>query len=590
MRSSNLPLVTVVVPVFNGEKYLGKAIRSLVNQSYSELEILVVDDGSNDQIGLEKIITSFSDNRIKYIRKENGGVSTALNVALGKATGKYFTWLSHDDIFKTKKIHTQVQILESMQDERVVQYSSYQTIDSNDKIIHTASLTQELSKSVTPLGPIERGVLYGCAAMFNLNFLKSVGNFNEKLRYVQDYDYWLKLADSGAIFHLLDEPLVQIRIHEEQTGKTNNTYDENFFLWEEIAQRWVNFCRASYNDETNLENIKEFRNFAILNRVEGAIHVLDEFQNVILEKYRISVIVPVRGRVHLLRKCIQSILNQNLRNIEIIVIDDNTDQNLSDKTSRILSSLGSSSIIYEKNFHARGPAGSRNQGLDRASGDFVGFLDSDDYFMPGKLSLQLSEMLIKNVDFSHTDYLRNYENHGNFRIIDTSHHSGEDQLKYILNHGCGISTSTVLVKFIEPFSKIRFDEDKRYGEDIFYFLDCAYESNRAFLHLNFPGTIMRQHVESAAINASAQAIHANDISSLINNQDLSRQNYAIGLSKKGKNLQIPIGSSIIINKILQITRQIRLRFLRIGAFVLNFLPYTSFIKSKFNKIRIFLLK
>jgi glycosyltransferase involved in cell wall biosynthesis len=591
MQSLHNPLVTIVVPVFNGERYLEKAIRSLVSQSFAHLEVFVVDDGSDDYLVNEKIVNSFSDTRIRYIRKENGGVSTALNLAINEARGKYFTWLSHDDVFLQDKILKQVKILEAINDEKVVHYSSYQTINSNDQIIHTASLTHELAKSVTPLGPIERGILYGCAAMFNLNFLKSVGQFDENLRYVQDYDYWLKLSDNGAIFHLLDEPLVQIRIHEDQTGKINNTYDENYFLWEQIARRWVNFCRLNYNDLVNLENLIEFRNFTILNRVEGAVHLLNQFESEILKKYRVSVIVPIRGRLHLLKRCIKSILNQNLSNIEIIVIDDNTSNDLSERTLEILNSIDNSSIIYQKNGKAHGPAGSRNQALDIATGDFVAFLDSDDYYLPNKLANQLVEMLRKKVDFSHTNYLRHYESINEFKLIDTSHHSGDNQLIYILEHGCGISTSTVMVKFSDQFSKIRFDEEKRFGEDIFYFLDFAHESENPFLHMKIPGTIMRQHVESASTNNAAQIQHKNDIDSLINNKDLNRPNYAIGVSKKKRKLWFTIiTTQSVTHRLLHLSRPIRYELLKIGTSLINLLPKRLLIKSKLNKIRLILLK
>jgi hypothetical protein len=91
-----------------------------------------------------------------------------------------------------------------------------------------------------------------------------------------------------------------------------------------------------------------------------------------------------------------------------------------------------------------------------------------------------------------------------------------------------------MIRFAQPFSNIRFDEDKRYGEDIFYFMDFAYNSSSPFLHLSIIGSCMRLHVESAAQDRKAQAAHAKDISNLMLGLDITRLGYADDLKKKNK--------------------------------------------------------
>jgi glycosyltransferase involved in cell wall biosynthesis len=549
------PKVSVVVPVFNGEKYLKVALHSLVTQTYLNIEIIVVDDGSEEKEKIRTIVNSFNDSRIKFYTKDNGGVSSALNLAVEKAEGDYFTWLSHDDAFLPSKIAEQVVVLEQKLNPKFVSFTSYQTINGDGKLISKLELSPELSKAVTPLGPIERGVLYGCTAMFNLDFIRQVGIFDPGLRFVQDYDYWLKLFDQGAIFELLDKPLVQIRLHEEQTGKTSDTYDENYQLWQDIAHRWVAYCSENYSDIENLSHLKQFKRFVIENKVEGAVRVLEVFQKSILEKYLVTVIVPTRGRLHLLPRCLKSILTQELVNLQILVVDDNTDSNLSAATQLLINSLGDERIKVLKNNKTHGPAGSRNIALDEARGNFVAFLDSDDFFLPDKLSNQLAEMLISSTDFSHTNYLRSYELQNRSLIVDTSHHSGNNQLKFILERGCGISTSTTMIRFSEPMSKIRFDENKRYGEDIFYFLDFAFCSSNPFLHLDFVGTCMRSHIESAATDKKAQSTHAKDISNLLLGLDENRPAYSVGVKRKSRLRNFV--SNKFGNKLLSLTRKQR---------------------------------
>ncbi len=105
---SSLPKVTIVIPVYNGEKYVKFAIDSAINQTYKNLEVLVVDDGSTD--ATEKIAKSYGD-KIRYIKKKNGGVSSALNLAIKKMTGEYFSWLSHDDVYEPNKVECEINYL-----------------------------------------------------------------------------------------------------------------------------------------------------------------------------------------------------------------------------------------------------------------------------------------------------------------------------------------------------------------------------------------------------------------------------------------------------------------------------------------------
>ena len=96
-------LVSIVIPVYNGSNYLKEAIDSALAQTYSNIEVLVINDGSDDNNATHNIALSYGD-KIKYYKKENGGVSSALNLGLTMMRGDYFSWLSHDDIYVEKKL------------------------------------------------------------------------------------------------------------------------------------------------------------------------------------------------------------------------------------------------------------------------------------------------------------------------------------------------------------------------------------------------------------------------------------------------------------------------------------------------------
>ena len=115
MSNHCAPLVSIIIPVYNGANYLGQAIDSALNQTYKNIEIIVVDDGSNDN-GSTKAIANAYGERIHYYYKENGGTGAAINYGISLMHGEYVSWLSHDDLYKPDKIEKQVAFAEKIID------------------------------------------------------------------------------------------------------------------------------------------------------------------------------------------------------------------------------------------------------------------------------------------------------------------------------------------------------------------------------------------------------------------------------------------------------------------------------------------
>ena len=109
-------LVTVIIPVYNKVEYLQDSLNSVVNQTYSNIEIIIVDDGSKNHDKIIRICNNFKK-KIKIIKfKKNKGVSAALNAAILASNGKYINWLSHDDLFLPTKIEEQIRSLAGAED------------------------------------------------------------------------------------------------------------------------------------------------------------------------------------------------------------------------------------------------------------------------------------------------------------------------------------------------------------------------------------------------------------------------------------------------------------------------------------------
>ena len=104
---NQLPLVSIIIPVYNGGNFLRDAIESALNQTYPNIEVIVVNDGSDDCGETEKIASDFVG-KIVYLSKENGGVSSALNFGIQQMKGDFFSWLSHDDLYVETKIEEQL--------------------------------------------------------------------------------------------------------------------------------------------------------------------------------------------------------------------------------------------------------------------------------------------------------------------------------------------------------------------------------------------------------------------------------------------------------------------------------------------------
>ena len=230
--------VSVVIPVFNGQNYLDKALTSCLNQSYKNIEIVVVDDGSQDDSF--EIVKNFiaKDDRVKYFRKENGGVASALNFGLKKISGNYLTWLSHDDTYHPKKIEEQIHEIQKY-DSNTILFCDYSLMNKYGEIIQRIDLLQYnfLGFERNPLYALFQSSINGCSLFIPRNiFSKQMFKFNENLRTTQDYDLWYRIFQNSNLIHMRRN-LVNYRIHEEQDSqKSPHLIKENEELWSFFAK------------------------------------------------------------------------------------------------------------------------------------------------------------------------------------------------------------------------------------------------------------------------------------------------------------------------------------------------------------------
>lgn len=206
--------VSIIIPVYNGGSYLNEAIDSALAQTYSNTEVIVINDGSSDDGKTEAIAVSYGS-KIRYFPKPNGGVSTALNLGIEKMKGEYFSWLSHDDIYYPQKVQYQIDYLrENKIVEPVVLYSDVDLIDGQSKLFG-AMRVSHVPPERFRLALLTASQCNGCTALVPKECFAKIGRFDESLRTTQDYDLWFALAQKYKFIHL-PKSLVQSRVHDEQ--------------------------------------------------------------------------------------------------------------------------------------------------------------------------------------------------------------------------------------------------------------------------------------------------------------------------------------------------------------------------------------
>jgi glycosyltransferase involved in cell wall biosynthesis len=193
----NLSLVSVVMPVYNSEKYLREAIDSVLSQSYKNIELIIVDDGSTDSGG--DIVLSYADPRIRLIQNEkNSGIVFSRNRGLEAAGGEYVATLDSDDIALPDRIAKQVDFLEANPDYGLCG-TFYRTIDSNGKFlkkINFPTSNQDIQTHLT------LGNCFCNSTMMLRGKLAKELKYREKYDIVEDYELWYRISKRAKVANL----------------------------------------------------------------------------------------------------------------------------------------------------------------------------------------------------------------------------------------------------------------------------------------------------------------------------------------------------------------------------------------------------
>ncbi|MBN1639410.1 MAG: glycosyltransferase [Ignavibacteriales bacterium] len=194
--------VSIVLPTYNGSKYIRQSIDSCLNQTYKNLELIIVDDGSSDKT--PEIIKSYKDKRIKYIQhKKNKGLSCALNAGFANTTGEYLTWTSDDNYYAEDAIEKMLSFA-NINNFEFVYCDFYRFNDQVSTEMRVVKLP-----NVPKLGSHND---IGACFLYSKNIKEVIGEYNPVTHLAEDYDYWIRISKRFKMYHL-NEPLYYYREH-----------------------------------------------------------------------------------------------------------------------------------------------------------------------------------------------------------------------------------------------------------------------------------------------------------------------------------------------------------------------------------------
>lgn len=498
------PKVSIVMPVYNGGGYFRVALRSALAQTYQNIEIIVVNDGSCDD-GETEAIALEHEGRIIYIHQENRGVAGALNTAIANMTGNYFTWLSHDDIHLPHKVEAQLAYFDRISKPDAILFSDYDLIDPDGNLIHTVRLDRRRFCQ-SPMLPLLEGRINGCSLFVPKQILDEFGPFDESLRYTQDYDLWNRILGKYEFFHQ-PETLIQYRLHPGQDSRKPDAVTEGNQLWMRMLDA-----------RSDTERVHLFGSSRRFFQITGRFLERSAYKDAARDALRrvagqsadtlVSVIIPFHNEVALTLRAVRSVLEQTHKRIEIILVDDGSTED----TARVAALVQTEKRVRMIRQSNAGPGAARNRGMDACAGDYIAFLDADDVLLPQKVQRQLEVMQRHGAVFSHTSYYVSFpERTPELGLMDSGTFSG-NVYPGILSC-CPIATPTVMMHCSLGDKGFRFPTGQRLGEDVLAWLSLA--RCHEFLGIPEPLTLVEWSSTSAALDTEKSVLGLMNILTLV---------------------------------------------------------------------------
>lgn len=273
--------ISVIMSVYNGEKYLKRSILSILNQSFTNFEFIIIDDGSSDSSS--SIINDFSDDRIRYIKNEkNLGLSASLNIGIKNSIGAYIARADSDDVSLPERLEKQFNFMEENPQIGILG-TGYYEIDGNGKRLQKFIYPQDdiIIKWKLLTGPVfpHPTVILRKNILTNNNII-----YNEKYSATQDYELWYQLIQF-TVGSNLPIPLIEYRKHKNSIS--NTMFNKQNELRLQVSGRFLSLYSGGQNFDLNLisifqkiteDDINSLSNFELIQGYKFVLEIITEFR------------------------------------------------------------------------------------------------------------------------------------------------------------------------------------------------------------------------------------------------------------------------------------------------------------------------
>ncbi|MBE6487592.1 MAG: glycosyltransferase [Methanosphaera stadtmanae] len=519
--------ISVIMPIYNGEKYIESSINSIYNQSFNDIEVICINDGSTDNS-----LNILKDLKIKYpslkiLNQENRGSGLARNRGIQEASGEYIAFLDCDDEFLDSE-SLKIMIKAGIKYNADVVSANIMGIDFNDNIVRTYNLPYITEEKI--ILPEEYGIPYSYYKnLFKREFLLDNKIEFPNLKRGQDPVFFSKILTT--VSEIIDVPvdfygyryssnysLDKIDSYKKQYDYilhfrkcfdilSNSNFNKTLNMYKETFFKYLNFF------EDNKKNIQLY-NIIYDIFSDNKYNILTKCDS-FFDIPSISIIVPVYNVEEYLEDSLNSIFNQSFSNFEVICVNDGSTDSSRDILEKFSKKNNNIKIIDQEN---RGCGSARNIGLKNASGEYVYFFDPDDILKENALEKLYANAKSNNSDIVLFKYSllvddsieesSNYNIEKIFKNVDFNDFSFKySAIKhYILNSSFAPWCKFYSRNFLELFDDFNFPENLAF-DDVVFHVKTMLRSNK----LSFVPEVLYKYRISNPNSVNKKSTNAQDI-------------------------------------------------------------------------------
>lgn len=476
----NNELISIIVPIYNTEKYLGQCLDSIINQSYTNFEVLLVNDGSTDSSGIICQEYVENDSRFRYFEKDNGGVASARNLGLERSSGAYITFIDSDDWVEQNYLEVLYTALK--ENDTDVAISTYKRFaqdgvfylrsysKENDEFLNIGKRNRNSFLEILPkLGELDHS-FYSISS--KLIKRKIIGNllFDEQVSYAEDLNFFFHLYLGVESVVFVRDYTYVYRTHDASTSQNVNELQalQELEIFKKMFQQIDRMGLPTFHYFKRMENVVTYRIFGF--PTSKAIREYESFVSEIRERVTypqplISLIVPIYNVENYLWSCLDSIVKQTYSNIEVLLVNDGSPDGSGAICQEFVAKDSRFRYIEKAN---GGLSDARNVGIARAQGEFLSFVDSDDWIEPTYVEDMYRAALLNDAEVVVSNYKKFdvKENCYWIHIFDDyyeTHYTGEEliqQLPLLERKDLSFTTSWGILFARRLFDIISFPKGK----------------------------------------------------------------------------------------------------------------------------------